>query len=311
MEYVAEWKGDLLFSFKRKNMRFLILFILSFSATIISLVFGVLIQLGLYQGYSPCCFTQTLIFFIITIVCSMFIKTDFRIYERGMDLPIPWLSRLLTSKKTFVTYQNILAIYPGYFHVAIGPGAYSDPDGGGSLGKTTLMGINIDLMDGRTKLVKFHAHQLMDPKDSDDDCIYALNTLATLYAKNGWDLVKTASTLTMEQKAEYKKIAKQHFSKYLVWEMYPTYLTVFGIMIGLFLSLRYFNIELTGSIALVVVFIAILPLLFAAGILLIEDKKRFKDIHAMMRSNTYEKQEMLKKYYRRSYAERRSGRPRK
>jgi hypothetical protein len=282
-------KGNLLYTNYR--LKRLIFVILGFTG-----VFLILFLVGgpnywFYIQVTPC-FSWLLIIFISSI---FFIELPLRIYQNGIQLPKMIFNVLILRDKTFYSYLDITALYPVSYQVALGPGAHSGPQGG-SLGVTSLLGINVETTDEKTQLIKFPTSMFKDPKNANDDFNKAIGVIRELFYRKKMRLIRNPPLLNDFELNEYLGIEKEHYSFKRVWQHLVAMVVVFGILIVLGKIITTYNIEPVGPAMLIALFISVLPLFFWVFYIYKKDQEKFEKLNQLKKYRAYQKEQEMRKY---------------
>lgn len=110
------------------------------------------------------------------------------LYTKGIDIPMTYFQYLMNERNRFYSYDDIVAIYPYRYEVAVGVGYreynnYVDP------GQTILMGYTIELKDERSYSIRSNRSG-RNRSDASKDTKGNLRHLQKRYEKMGTYMVK-------------------------------------------------------------------------------------------------------------------------
>lgn len=261
-------RGKLLYSYQYRNnivlIAITIIIILTvFIVTITTFISDFLLKLNV------CWIT-------IYYICGMFLllyENPLRIYENGIEIPKAIITRFLEGWRTYFSGKDIEAIYPEIFKVLYGPGW----DNRGRTGLTTWVGLRVELNSKKSYLLKFRATS-ENTNTAYDDCIKAMITIRKMYKKNNWILIKNPPKLNIDdfheyQQADYGVIFGGNIKNIRGIEGFSMVI-IFGSMFGLYFIFKAFNVQITGGIMLIILFISVSPMFILAYWLILKEQKR-------------------------------------
>jgi hypothetical protein len=270
-------RGKLLYSYQFRNYLIFIAVISIIILTVFIVLSGTFI--------SDFIFELNFCWIIIYIICGMFLllyENPLRIYENCIEIPKPIIIRFFIGWRTHFSYKEIEAIYPDFFTVTYGPGW----DNKGRTGLTTWLGLRVEFTFKKSYLIRFRA---LTEKTSTayDDCIKAMFTLRKLYKKNNWKLIKNPPELNITDFHEYQQsdfgfiFGGQH--KNIRGVQGIAMVIIFGILIGLGMLLKLLNVQITGGIMLVILFISVSPAFILVYLLFQKEQKRKEKIRLFLK----------------------------